>query len=328
MSPATLEATFVAAVIFIFGLMIGSFLNVVIYRLPADESIVWPGSRCPKCQHALAWWENLPVLSWLMLQGRCFGCKAPISWRYPAIELATAGLFLLIYFQFGLTWQSGFLWVLASLLTVVFWIDMDTMTIFDAVTVPGVVLGLIYSAVITQQFWYALAGALMGVAVLLLIDNLTLLAIKQHGIGDGDLILIAMLGAWLGLTQLGLALGLAFVSGAVLGLAVMFFQWLKQRRWEPFAIAAAVAVPLFAGTAWLFGSVTDGGVAAIGTGMLAIFAGFSAMVGASAGLFFMRLTRDEDYVYMPFGPSLVLGALGSLFWGVPLAEAYFGRGLF
>lgn len=329
MSPATLEATFVATVVFLFGLMIGSFLNVVIYRLPADESIVWPGSRCPKCQHALSWWENLPVLSWLMLRGACHACHAPISWRYPAIELATAGLFLFIYMQFGLTWQSGFLWVLASLLMVTFWIDIDHMLIFDAVTIPGAVLGLVYSAVVTHQFWYALAGLLAGVAALLLINGLTLLAIGRDGIGGGDVTLVALLGAWLGLHQLGLALGLAMVAGAVMGLLLLFWRWLRDRRWQPFALAFAVGLPTFLGMAALFGTATGAGAFGLPGGMLGAIAGFASLLGATAGWIYMRAWRDEGYLEMPFGPALVLGGLGSLFWGVPLVDWYFGRaGLF
>ena len=329
---ANLNANFIGAVVFVFGLLIGSFLNVVIYRLPKDESIVWPGSHCPNCQRALSVWENLPVASWLVLRGRCFGCKQPISWRYPLNELATAGLFLAVYAAFGATWQTAFLLVLVALLIVTFWIDIDHMLILDVVTIPGALLGLVYAAVVTHTFWFSLAAVLAGVALLLLLNGVTMLAIGRDGIGGGDFTLVAMLGAWLGLKLALLALGLAVVAGAVIGLVMLFGGWLKERRWQPFAIAGGVALPVFWGVGALFAQLGNGPsfpsllwAGEMAPGVRAALAAFAALVGASAGWLYMRAARDEGYLEMPFGPALVLGALGALFWGVPLVDWYAGR---
>jgi leader peptidase (prepilin peptidase) / N-methyltransferase len=329
---ASIEATFYSAVVFIFGLMIGSFLNVVIYRLPADESIVWPGSHCPNCNRSLTAWENLPVVSWLALGAKCKGCKTPISWRYPAIELATGALFLFVYQTYGLSWQTGFLLVLMSLCMVTFWIDIDHMVILDVITIPGVALGLMYSAVVTGQFWYSLSAVLYGVAVLLFINSVTMLFIGRDGIGGGDFTLVAMLGAWLGLQQTVLALGLAMFVGAAMGLLILFAKWLKARHWQPFALAGLVGAVAFVG----FGAVLGLPTGQLGfpgalwgahltgpmRGAVAIFAG---LLGASAGWLYMRTVQDEGYLEMPFGPALVLGGLGSLFWGVPLLSWYAER---
>lgn len=331
-SLSTIEALFFSAAIFVFGLMIGSFLNVVIYRLPLDQSIAWPGSRCPHCQTPLTAWENLPVLSWLALRARCKTCREPISWRYPAIELATGLLFLFVYQQFGASWQTAFLLVLVALCIVTFWIDIDHMVILDVITLPGVVLGLIYSAVVTHQFWFSLSALLYGVAVLLFINSVTRLFIGQDGIGGGDFTLVAMLGAWLGLQQTLLALGMAMLAGAAMGLVILFGRWLVARRWQPFALAGAVGLVVFAG----FGSILTlpespasfPGLlwgAHLSAPMRAAVGCFAAMLGASAGWLYMRTAQDEGYLEMPFGPALVLGGLGSLFWGVPLLNWYVER---
>lgn len=331
-SIATIEATFIATAVFIFGLMIGSFLNVVIYRLPADESIVFPGSHCPNCNRTLTAWENIPVVSWLVQGAKCKGCKEPISWRYPAIELSTGLLFLFVYQTYGLTLQTAFLLVLMSLCIITFWIDIDHMVILDVITLPGVVLGLLYSAFVTQQFWFSLSALLYGVAVLLLINSLTVLFIGQDGIGGGDFTLVAMLGAWLGLQQTLLGLGLAMLAGAAMGLALLFARWLKARQWRPFALAALVGLVAFVGFGAIMG-LPGAGVQFPGllwgahlTGPMRIaVAAFAALLGASAGWLYMRTSHDEGYLEMPFGPALVLGGLGSLFWGVPLLNWYFER---
>ena len=329
--PPFLDSTFVATVVFIFGAMIGSFLNVVIFRLPADESIVWPGSHCPKCETPLTAWENIPILSWLALGAKCRTCKAPISWRYPATELATGLLFLAVYLAFGLTFQSLFLWVLVGLMVVTFWIDIDTMLIYDQITFPGIALGLLYSWLVADQFWFSLAACLYAVAFLLLVNGLTVLAIGEDGVGGGDMTLVAMLGAWLGLQQTALAVGLSMIIGSAIGLGMLFRRWGQAGHWQPFALAAAVtplayvagcflAVSPFgpAAAGWWFGASLDPLV------RLAIFA-MAALLGASAGWIYMRTAQDEGRLMMPFGPALVLGGLGALFWGGPMIGWYLQR---
>ena len=322
MTPlSTLESAFVAAVVFAFGLIIGSFLNVVIYRLPAELSIVKPASRCPHCETPIAARDNVPVLGWLLLGGKCRACKAPISWRYPAIELATGWLFLATYMAFGLTWQTGLLLIFGALLVVTFWIDIDHMLILDEITLPGIAIGLAYSAFVTNQFWLAVAAALYGVAILMGINALALLFIGRDGVGGGDLTLIAMLGAWLGLAQGALALGLAMLFGALMGLALIFWRWAQERRWQPFAVAAGVGAATFAAFAYPLSLLGP-----IAPGMVGVLVGMAALMGASGGWMYMRLTTDEgEFTEIPFGPALVLGGLTSLFFGLPVIAWYTER---
>jgi leader peptidase (prepilin peptidase)/N-methyltransferase len=326
-SPLT-ETWFIAAIVAVFGLMIGSFLNVVIFRLPEGGSIVAPASRCPRCLTPLSAFENIPVVSWLFLKGRCRSCQVSISWRYPATELATAALFLAVYQAFGLSLQSGFLLVLMGLLIATFWIDIDHMVILDAITLPGALIGLVYSALVTHQFLFSLAALLFGVAALLLINGITRLLIGQDGVGGGDLTLVAMLGAWLGLQQTVLALGLAMLIGALMGLGLLFGRWGKARRWQPFALAFGVAVGGYAAFIGFLGVALGGHFpemlygAPIAVGTRVALVALSALLGACAGWLYMRTTQDEGYLEMPFGPALVLGALGSLFFGIQLMGWY------
>ena len=130
------------------GLAIGSFLNVCIHRLPKDRSIVWPGSQCPGCAAAIVWYDNIPVLSWLWLRGRCRTCHAPISVRHPAVELVTAGLAALALLRFGPTSWAAVAFVFSCALLVVSLVDLDEGIIPDAVSLPGILIGLAVSALV------------------------------------------------------------------------------------------------------------------------------------------------------------------------------------
>lgn len=327
MSPlANLDPRLVTAIVFVFGLLIGSFLNVVIYRLPAEESIVWPGSHCPKCNHTLQPWENLPIFSWLVLRGRCSACRSPISWRYPAIELLTALLWAAVAAVFGPTLQTLFLLVLVSLMIVIFWIDFDTQYIFDQTTFPGIALGLVYSYFITHQFWLALAAALYAVAAVSLVYGLSWLILREEGIGGGDLTLVAMIGAWLGLQGMILALALGVLFGALMGMAIVFAGYVRERFWAPVILATSVTA-LFVALGEFVCRQTFTFAAPTQPELHGAIGVFAALVGSSAGYFYTRLTRDRDAEKprIPFGPALVLGGMVSLFWGDPLVSWYMAQ---
>lgn len=322
---ANVDPRLVSAVVFVFGLLIGSFLNVVIYRLPAEESIVWPGSHCPKCDRPLQPWENIPVLSWLALRGRCSSCRSPISWRYPAIELLNALLWVAVYLTFGFTLQTLALLVLVSLMVVIFWIDFDTQYIYDQTTFPGVALGLLYSYCITHQFMSALAAALYAVAAVSLVYGLSWLFLREEGIGGGDLTLVAMMGAWLALKGMILALGLGVLFGALMGMAVVFTSYVKERYWAPVGLALASAVAFYALGMWTMAPLASSPASQLELrGAVGLF---SVLVGASLGYFYTRATRDRDAEKprIPFGPALVMGGLVSLFWGDQLTSWYLSQ---
>ncbi len=216
----------------LFGLAFGSFLNVCIARLPRHESVVRPRSRCPRCGVAIRSTDNVPVVSWVLLRGRCRRCRWRIPWRYPAVEAGTAVLFLLCYLQFGLTVAGVGMAVLCFLLLGLAVMDAETMRLPDAFTLPGIALGVIYSGVMRGQsadsshrlaefaLGAAWAAAWAGLAALLLLvvrwGYFLLRGVEGMGVGDAKL--LAMIAAWLGLSPTLLTLLLGVLGAAIWGL--------------------------------------------------------------------------------------------------------------
>jgi leader peptidase (prepilin peptidase) / N-methyltransferase len=213
----------VFALVLLVGLAVGSFLNVCIHRLPADQSVVWPGSRCPACAAPIAWYDNLPVLSWLRLGGRCRACRAPISARYPLVELLTAGLAVLSVARFGLTPWAGVAFAFACALVVVSTIDLDHGIIPDVISLPGILVGLALSALVPGGvgLWDAFAGALLGGGLLWAVAAVYQRAAGIEGLGLGDVKLLAMIGAFLGWQSLPAVLLVASFTGSIGGLALI-----------------------------------------------------------------------------------------------------------
>jgi len=237
-----------AVIVFILGSAIGSFLNVVIYRIPAGLSILWPPSRCPKCSYQLKPSENVPIFGWLWLRGRCSNCLFPISRRYPLVEAASGILFLLIYWRFGLSGQTLGYWAFFSWLLALSLIDLDTMTLPNSLTQSGLLAGLLFQAATGAGDVYPLMngifGAVLGLWLFEAIILLGSLALGQAAMGGGDAKLAAMMGAWLGWKYLLLAGFLACALGAHAGSGAIALGWLKRRQAMPFgpflALGAAV----------------------------------------------------------------------------------------
>lgn len=221
------------------GACIGSFLNVCIHRLPERRSVVRPRSACPACGAPIAWYDNLPILSWILLAARCRRCRAPIPWIYPAVEAATAALFGVLFLLRGPTpafFEQA--WLGASLVALMV-IDYRHQILPDALTLPGIVVGIAASPlrpVVEGPFTFggpvraALAGAAIGYAIPWTINRLyhgwqaarrVPRERREDGIGEGDFKLLAMIGAFLGPYLLLLVLFLGSVSGAVVGLILM-----------------------------------------------------------------------------------------------------------
>jgi leader peptidase (prepilin peptidase) / N-methyltransferase len=223
MSP---EAVAVA-ITFVFGLCVGSFLNVVIARLPAGASIVTPGSACPGCGTPIRWYDNVPLLSFAVLRGRCRQCTGTISWRYPLVELGTAVLFVLVLLARGpgLGLVSGLL--LAAALVVVTGIDLDHQIIPDVVSLPGIVVGIALSILTGVPAWSdALIGVLVGGGLFFVI-----IVASGGGMGGGDMKLAAMLGAFLGWQGLLVAMLLAALTGG--GVALVLLVLGRKGRKDP-----------------------------------------------------------------------------------------------
>jgi len=207
---------FVVAASGLLGLLFGSFANVLVHRLPRGESIVFPGSRCPHCAHAIAWYDNIPVFSWLWLRGRCRHCDAPVAWRYPLLEAGLGLLWAGLAWHFSLTPELGMALLLSFLLWVLTWIDLETGLLPNALTFPGMAAGLLF-AFAYGDFTASLLGALAGYAVFWLVARLFLLLTGREGLGQGDFKLLAMLGAFLGWQALPFVVFLSSFVGAVIG---------------------------------------------------------------------------------------------------------------
>jgi len=246
---AGLDAAIVAGVL---GLLVGSFLNVVIHRFPKMLERQWssecaeysgqpvaqqeafnllvPRSRCPQCGHLIRWYENIPVISWIALRGRCSGCKAPISLRYPIVELVTAGFFALCGWRWGLTPQAGVWAAFAALLICLFLIDMDTQILPDDLNYALLWLGLLAAAMgWTVPLASAVWGAALGYGVFWMIFQLYKLATGKEGMGYGDFKLLAALGAWLGAPYLLAIILLSSIVGAVIGVMLIIVGKLANK---------------------------------------------------------------------------------------------------
>ena len=216
------------------GLAFGSFLNVCISRLPRRESVVTPRSRCPRCLTPILNRDNLPLLSWMLLRGRCRGCATRISARYPLVEATTAALFLLCYLEFGLSLRGVASAVLCSLLLGLAATDAETMKLPNAFTFPGITFGVVASAFqwssdAAPVFSLHAAGdsllwAGCAAGLILLIRGLYWLVRRREGIGLGDAKLLAMIAAWLGPAQAGLVLFVAVICAAAYGLALLAWR--------------------------------------------------------------------------------------------------------
>ena len=247
----------------VLGLCVGSFLNVVIARLPAGRSIVSPGSACPRCGTPIAWYDNLPVLSYVLLRGRCRKCRERISWRYPGVEIGCAMLFALAYYRFesGVAFTAAL--VLLAGLVAITAIDLDHQIIPDVLSLPGIILGLLFSLAPGGIGWMSsLLGVAVGGGVFVVIIAASVLVIGQAGMGIGDVKLGAMLGAFLGWKLALLSILLSVLLGGPLA-ATLLATGRKARKdpipFGPF-LALGGLISLFWGDAvlaWYFEQFLD-----------------------------------------------------------------------
>ena len=242
----------------VLGLAVGSFLNVCIYRLPRRESVLRPRSRCPKCEQPLVWYENIPVFSWLVLRARCGSCGARISAQYPAIEIVTALVWVLIVWLTPPGWLLASRLVLGTALIVLFMIDLEHQLLPNAITLPGIAAGFLFSFVTDPGPVASLIGIVVGGGVLYAIAAAYYLVRKEEGMGMGDVKMLAMVGAFLGWQQVLLTLVLSSFAGAVIGVVVMSLQRGTLRYALPFGtfLAVGTLIAMLAGQhiiAWYIG---------------------------------------------------------------------------
>lgn len=241
----------VYAFLIFMGLAIGSFLNVVIYRLPLGKSIIKPRSSCPSCGHAIPFYLNIPIISWILLRGKCRYCKAPISPRYLFVELVSAVIVIGYFIWLGASWQFLAYTILTLALLAVFLIDLDHYVIPDQITYPGIIIGLAFSFVNPD---ITILGSVLGMVIggggLLLIALLGDWLFKKESMGGGDIKLAAMLGAFLGWEKVLFV----FVAASVIGLfvsifALYFSKSVRESRRIPFGpfLAAAAVTAIIVG---------------------------------------------------------------------------------
>ncbi|UCH90411.1 MAG: prepilin peptidase, partial [Nitrospirota bacterium] len=185
--------------VFILGIIIGSFLTVCVHRVPKGDSIVAPRSTCPQCGAQISWYDNLPLLSFLWLKGRCRVCQGGIPARYPIIELINGLGYLLVVWRFGFTWPTVVYAGLFSVFWTVTWIDWDHKIIPDVITLPGILIGFLCGGLLLPTGWFnSLLGILIGGGVLLALAWISPYVFGKEGMGGGDIKFLAMVGAFLG----------------------------------------------------------------------------------------------------------------------------------
>ena len=240
-------------IIAVFGLIIGSFLNVCIYRIPRNMSVIMPSSRCPACNKPIKAWDNIPVLSYILLGGKCRYCKKEISLKYPLVEALNAFLYIALLWRYGAEWYFFLYCALISALIVITFIDLDFQIIPDMITLPGIVIGFIAGPLLMPDpfmrysrlsFLSSLVGFLAGGGLYYAIAILS-----KGGMGGGDIKMMAMVGALMGWKSVILTTFLGSLTGAIVGIFLMIFKGKGRKTKIPFGpfLALGVLITLFFG---------------------------------------------------------------------------------
>jgi leader peptidase (prepilin peptidase)/N-methyltransferase len=245
--------------IFVLGLIVGSFSNVCIYRIPRNESVIYPASHCPKCRTKIKPVDNIPLLSYILLKGRCRNCGSKISIQYPVVEFLTGLIYLIIYLSYGLSIQSLVYLILASALIIIAFIDLKEQIVPDVISLPGIVVGLILSFIVPYiSFINSVLGALVGGGIILIIAWIGSIIFKKEAMGGGDVKLAAMIGAFLGWRYTIISLFWGFFLGALIGIILIMTKIKKREDTIPFGpfIALGSIITLLWGEkiiAWYIG---------------------------------------------------------------------------
>lgn len=241
-------------IIFILGLIFGSFANVCIYRLPKGKSIISPGSFCPNCNKSIKWYDNIPLISYIILKGKCRYCKKPIPIRYFIVELLTGISFFLIYKKFGLSFSTPIYIFLTLCLIIISFIDIDTFLIPDVIVIPGIFIGLLFSFFFPQihdmdrieSLIYSFVGVIVGGGILILLGFVGKLLFKKDAMGGGDIKLLGMIGAFCGWKSVFLSLFFASLFGTLISLILVILKKKNIEDYVPFgpylALGAVISI--------------------------------------------------------------------------------------
>ena len=327
--------TLIAILFFVFitGLCIGSFLNVVILRTLSEESIVFPASKCPKCQTPLKWWHNIPLISYIFLKGKCAFCKEHISIQYPIVELLTGIIFTLLFMKFGVSFQTLYAWIISAIFIVIAGTDIKEKVVYDVHTYILVGLGLLYAIAVTAvaitQMHYAgtpleftkylllnnpitnsILGIIAGILILEICARAGYLLAGTRAFGEGDTFIAAGLGAIFGWKTLVVILGLGVLIQVVIFLPIFVKGLVKTKDWK--TLTAFSIFVLFAIIFYLlqyFRVITPDTMVAY-----TICAFVLAILGVTSCILIFKGLREhpENRTYMPFGPAMVVAALIAL----------------
>jgi leader peptidase (prepilin peptidase) / N-methyltransferase len=231
----------ISLLIFIFGIAIGSFLNVVIYRIPLEQNIAFPASHCPECKTPLKWWHNIPIFSWIFLKGKCAFCQTKISARYPLIEIITGLLFVCLYYKIGLTWYLPFVFLSFASLLALSMIDFDYMAVPDSVN-----LAALFFAIINPSFLSSIINGVIAALGLFAISWISSKISKKETMGEADIIVAATMGALLGFPLFFIAI---FLS-AILAMIPSLIYRDKGVPFVPFLALATFIVYIFDATSY------------------------------------------------------------------------------
>lgn len=246
-------------VVFVFGALVGSFLNVCIHRIPSGQSVVFPASRCPRCDQPIAPYDNIPLFSYILLRGRCRSCRARISPRYPFVEVLSGCAAVASVALDGLSPHFLIHYAFLSALIVITFIDLDHQIIPDPISLPGIVVGFLAALLLDQPTWQAsLLGILLGGGVLWIVAEGYYWLTRREGMGGGDIKLLAMIGAFLGWQAVPLTLLISSLGGTLVGFSLLLLQGRDTRTPIPFGpfLAFGAVCSLFVGKeliAWYLG---------------------------------------------------------------------------
>ena len=323
----------ILALVFITGLCIGSFLNVVILRTLSEESIVFPASKCPKCQTPLKWWHNIPVLSYILLRGKCAFCKEPISIQYPIIELITGIIYTILFMKFGVSFDTLFAWIFAALLIVIAGTDIKEKVVYDVHTYTLIGFGLLYAIVVTATAIYqihvagtpiefskyillnnplsmSILGAIEGALILEICARAGYLVAGTRAFGEGDTFIAAGLGALFGWRTLLVVLALSVLIQVVLFLPIFVKGLIQNKDFKTlvsFVLFCAYAITFY--SLQHFRIITPENIIIYTIGALIL-----AALGITSCIFIFKGLREkpENRTYLPFGPAMVAAAFIAL----------------
>ena len=307
------------------GLAIGSFLNVVALRLLAGKDFVKGRSKCPKCENLIAWYDNIPVLSYILLRGKCRKCGEKISLQYPIVELFTGAIFIATVSMFGFTLKTLFFLVLICNLIVITITDLKEKYIFDINSIPLIPIGLAYNffdignnsvgtlkvlgITFNDVFISAIIGAVLGVAFFEILSRIGLLLAGEYAFGAGDSILGAALGAWFGWKLMIIILIISFLSQLVVGIPIIVYNMYKAKDHE--SLWAMVTLFFALGLTFLGRYFTYTGRPFIALSIIFLSL---ALAGGSIFVILKRTRERQSHTFLPFGPSLVIAGLLVMFF--------------